>query len=233
MICCRRRGWNPTNTVPMVDNDTSSKIGVESFNKLLTSGTEFTFLNIAKWQLYTCRPTNILWVSIEIIDPLVPKDISRRGGLWSLPFSNRWVSVSQMTVERGGLETKSAVYHYLFPRVGFAGFPGLRRLNNRQQTTNNNRQIGARNVAFQKSSHFSKISETVTAILLTKIDESSKLLRWVPRWDGHPVGVLEMSLLNRFGRRTERRADGTRSSNCYLSKIFTPLEIFSNSNAFQ
>ena len=36
-----------------------------------------------------------------------------------------------------------------------------------------------------------------------------------------------MSLLNRFGRRTERRADGTRSSNCYLSKIFTPLEIFS------
>ena len=106
---------------------------------------------------------------------------------------------------------------------------------NREQRTDNSRQIGARNVTFQKSSHFSKISETVTAILLTKIDESSKLLRWVPRWDGHPVGVLEMSLLNRFGRRTERQAAGTRSSNCYLSKIFTPgpLEIFSNSNAFQ
>ena len=104
---------------------------------------------------------------------------------------------------------------------------------NREQRTDNSRQIGARNVTFQKSSHFSKISGTVTAILLTKIDESSKLLRWVPRWDGHPVGVLEMSLLNRFGRRTERRAGGTRSSNRYLSKIFTPLEIFSNSNAFQ
>ena len=122
--------------------------------------------------------------------------------------------------------------------VGFgvaseAGFPALRRLNNREQRTDNSRQIGARNVTFQKSSHFSKISETVTATLLTKIDESSKLLRWVPRWDGHPVGVLEISLVNRFGRRTGRRADGTRSSNCYLSKIFTPLEIFSNSNAFQ
>ena len=116
-----------------------------------------------------------------------------------------------------------------------AGSPALRRLNNKEQRTDNSRQIGARNVTFQKSSHFSKISETVTAILLTKIDESSKLLRWVPRWDGHPVGVLEMSLLNRFGRRTERRADGTRFSNCYLSKIFTPLEIFSKSysNAFQ
>ena len=56
-------------------------------------------------------PQNFLWVNIEIIDPLVPKDISRRGGLRSLPFSNRWVSVSQMTVERGGCEAKSAVYH--------------------------------------------------------------------------------------------------------------------------
>ena len=25
-------------------------------------------------------PQNFLWVNIEIIDPLVPKDISRRGG---------------------------------------------------------------------------------------------------------------------------------------------------------
>ena len=110
-MCCRRRKWNRTNTVPMIDNDTSSKIGVGSFNKLLTSGTELKFLKIAKWQLYTCRPTNILWVNFEIIDPLVPKDISRRGGLRSLPFSNRWVSVSQMTVERGGWKAKSAVYH--------------------------------------------------------------------------------------------------------------------------
>ena len=113
--------------------------------------------------------------------------------------------------------------------AGEAGFPALRRLNNREQRTDNSRQIGARNVIFQKSSHFSKFSGT--AILLPKNDESSKLLRCVPRWDGHPVGVLEMLLFNRLGRRTERRADGTRSSNCYFSKIFAPLEIFSNSNS--
>ena len=59
---------------------------------------------------------------------------------------------------------------------------------------------GPRNVTFQKSSHFSKFSETITAILLTKIDESSKLLRCVPRGDGHPVEVLVMSLFNRLGR---------------------------------
>ena len=183
-------------------------------------------------------PQNFLWVNIEIIDPLVPKDISRRGGLRSLPFSNRWVSYRKWRLREGGGKENQLFIIKCFRGwalvfAGEAGFPALRRLNNREQRTDNSRQIGARNVTFQKSSHFSKISETVTAILLTKIDESSKLLRWVPRWDGHPVGVLEMSLLNRFGRRTERRADGTRSSNCYLSKIFTPLEIFSNSNAFQ
>ena len=170
----------------MVDNDTSSKIGVGSFNKLLTSGTELNFQKIAKWQLYTCRPTKILWVNIEIIDPLVPKDISRRGGLRSLPFSNRWVSVSQMTVERGGGKQSQLFIIKCFRgwAVVFAseaGSPALRRLNNREQRTDNSRQIGARNVTFQKSSHFSKFSETVTAILLTKIDESSKLLRCVPR----------------------------------------------------
>ena len=89
--------------------------------------------------------------------------------------------------------------------AGEAGFPALRRLNNREQRTDNSRQVGARNVTFQKSSHFSKISETVTAILLTKIDESSKLLKWVPRWDGHPAGVLEFLLFNRLGRWTTGR----------------------------
>ena len=66
--------------------------------------------------------------------------------------------------------------------AGKAGFPGLRRLNNnRQQTTTDNRQqttttqIGAQNVTFQKSPHFSKFSENATP--LSKIDESSKLLR--------------------------------------------------------
>ena len=158
MICCRKRRWNPTNTVPMVDNDTSSKIGVGSFNTLLTSGTELNFQKIANWQLYTCRPTNILWVNIEIIDPLVPKDISRRGGLWSLPFSNRWVSVSQMTVARGGGKQNQLFIIKCFRGwalvfAGEAGFPALRRLNNREQRTDNSRQIGARNVTFQKSSH--------------------------------------------------------------------------------
>ena len=95
----------------MVDNDTSSKIGVGSFNKLLPSGTELNFQRIATDNCIHVDPQNFLWVNIEIIDPLVPKDISRRGGLRSLPFSNRWVSVSQMTVERGGCEAKSAVYH--------------------------------------------------------------------------------------------------------------------------
>ena len=89
--------------------------------------------------------------------------------------------------------------------AGEAGFPALRRLNNREQRTENNRQIGARNVTFQKFSHFSKISETVTAIRLTKVDESSKLLKWVPRWDGHPAGVLEFLLFNRLGRWTTGR----------------------------
>ena len=88
----------------MVDNDTSSKIGVGSFNKLLTSGTELNFQKIANWQLYTSvhvDPQNFLWVNIEIIDPLVPKDISRRGGLRSLPFSNRWVSYRKWRLREG------------------------------------------------------------------------------------------------------------------------------------
>ena len=104
-------------------------------------------------------PQNFLWVNIEIIDPLVPKDISRRGGLRSLPFSNRWASVSQMTVERGGWEGKSAVYHLMSPRVG-VGVCRRSRLScfataqqHREQRTENSRQIGARNVTFQKSSH--------------------------------------------------------------------------------
>ena len=56
---------------------------------------------------------------------------------------------------------------------------------------------------FKKSSHLSKFSATPT--LLNKIDESSKLLRWVPRWDGHPAGVLEFLLFNRLGRWTTGR----------------------------
>ena len=164
-------------------------------------------------------PQNFLWVNIEIIDPLVPKDISRRGGLRSLPFSNRWVSYRKWRLREGGGKENQLFIIKCFRGwalvfAGEAGFPALRRLNNREQRTDNSRQIGARNVTFQKSSHFSKFSETVTAILLTKIDESSKLLRCVPRGDGHPVEVLEMSLFNRLGRRTNRRADGTRSSNC-------------------
>ena len=62
---------------------------------------------------------------------------------------------------------------------------------------------GPRNVTFQKSSHLSKFSATPT--LLDKIDESSKLLRWVPRWDGHQAGVLEFLLFNRLGRWTTGR----------------------------
>ena len=170
----------------MVDNDTSSKIGVGSFNKLLPSGTELNFQIIATDNCIHVDPQNFLWVNIEIIDPLVPKDISRRGGLRSLPFSNRWVSVSQMTVERGGAKQSQLFIIKCFQGwasvfASEAGSPALRRLNNREQRTDNSRQIGARNVTFQKSSHFSKFSETVTAILLTKIDESSKLLRCVPR----------------------------------------------------
>ena len=46
-------------------------------------------------------PQNFLWVNIEIIDPLVPKDISRRGGLRSLPFSNRWVSYRKWRLREG------------------------------------------------------------------------------------------------------------------------------------
>ena len=62
---------------------------------------------------------------------------------------------------------------------------------------------GPRTVTYQKSSHLSKFSATPT--LFNKIDESSKLLRWVPRWDGHPAGVLEFLLFNRLGRWTTGR----------------------------
>ena len=46
-------------------------------------------------------PQNFLWVNIEIIDPLVPKDIARRGGLRSLPFSNRWVPYRKWRLREG------------------------------------------------------------------------------------------------------------------------------------
>ena len=62
---------------------------------------------------------------------------------------------------------------------------------------------GPRTVTYQKSSHLSKFSATPT--LFNKIDESSKLLTWVPRWDGHPAGVLEFLLFNRLGRWTTGR----------------------------
>ena len=62
---------------------------------------------------------------------------------------------------------------------------------------------GPRTVTYQKSSHLSKFSATPT--LLNKIDDSLKLLRWVPRWDGHPAGVLEFLLFNRLGRWTTGR----------------------------
>ena len=52
-----------------------------------------------------------------------------------------------------------------------------------QQTTT---QIGAQNVTFQKSLHFSKFSEKATP--LSEIDESSKLLRYVTLLDRHPDG---------------------------------------------
>ena len=44
-----------------------------------------------------------------------------------------------------------------------------------------------------------KFSENATP--LSKIDESSKLLRRVALLDRHPDGVLEMLLFNRLGRR--------------------------------
>ena len=51
------------------------------------------------------------------------------------------------------------------------------------------------------------------AILLSKINESSKLLRYVTFLDRHPDGVLEMLLFNRLG-------GGTFSENATpLSKI--------------
>ena len=55
-----------------------------------------------------------------------------------------------------------------------------------RQIDGQQQQIGAQNVTFPKSSHFSKLS--ATAILLIKIDESSKLLRYVTFLDRHPDG---------------------------------------------
>ena len=81
--------------------------------------------------------------------------------------------------------------------AGEAGFPALRRLNNREQRTDNSRQIGARNVTFQKNLQFWKFSKS--APLLSKIDEMSKLLRGVALFDEHLDEVLEMLVFNRLG----------------------------------
>ena len=88
-------------------------------------------------------PQNFLWVNIEIIDPLVPKDISRRGGLRSLPFSNRWVSYRKWRLREGGGKENQLFIIKCFRGwalvfAGEAGFPALRRLNNtenREQRT--------------------------------------------------------------------------------------------------
>ena len=117
--------------------------------------------------------------------------------------------------------------------AGEAGFPGLRRLNNRQQTTENSRHIGAEMLLFKiLALIFSKFSETVTAILLTKIDESSKL-----RDACHVEMGIRSSPRNVVfqSARPPDKPTGRRdkSSNCYFSKIFAPLEIFSNSNSSQ
>ena len=67
-----------------------------------------------------------------------------------------------------------------------------------QQTTDNRQQqVGARNVRFQKNFKFQKISEN--AVLLSKIDEMSKLLRRVALFDEHLAEVLEMFVFNRLG----------------------------------
>ena len=57
---------------------------------------------------------------------------------------------------------------------------------------------GSRNVSFQ-SARRRKFSEN--AVLLSKIDEMSKLLRRVALFGGHLDGVLEMLLFNRLGGR--------------------------------
>ena len=88
-------------------------------------------------------PQNFLWVNIEIIDPLVPKDISRRDGLRSLPFSNRWVSYRKWRLREGGGKENQLFIIKCFRGwalvfAGEAGFPALRRLNNtenREQRT--------------------------------------------------------------------------------------------------
>ena len=77
--------------------------------------------------------------------------------------------------------------------AGEAGFPGLRRLNN----NNKQQQVGARNVRFQKRFKFQKYSEN--AVLLSKIDEMSTLLRGVALFDEHLDEVLEMFVFNRLG----------------------------------
>ena len=69
--------------------------------------------------------------------------------------------------------------------AGEAGFPALRRLNRQQQ-----QQVEARNVTFQKILKFRKFSENAT--LLSKFDNLSKLQRRVALSARQPDGVFEM-----------------------------------------
>ena len=113
-----------------------------------------------------------------------------------------------------------------------AGSPALRRLNNREQRTDNSRQIGAR-TAFQKSSHFSKFSETVTAIFLLKSTNRRNY------WDACHVkmGIQSKSSKCHFsigsaaGQSDGPTGQGPRTVT--FQTIFAYLEIFSNSNSSQ
>ena len=79
--------------------------------------------------------------------------------------------------------------------AGKAGFPRLRRLNNRQTTTT--QQIGAQNVTFQKSSHFSKFSKN--EFILLKSTNRRNYCDTCHVEIGIRTGVLEMLLFNRLG----------------------------------
>ena len=114
-----------------------------------------------------------------------------------------------------------------------AGSPALRRLNNREQRTDNSRQIGARHVTFQKSSHFSKFSETITAIFLLKSTNRRNY------WDACHVkmGIQSKSSKCHFsigsaaGQSDGPTGQGPRTVT--FQTIFAYLEIFSNSNSSQ
>ena len=189
-------------------------------------------------------PQNFLWVNIEIIDPLVPKDIARRGGLRSLPFSNRWVSYRKWRLREGGGKENQLFIIKCFRGwalvfAGEAGFPALRRLNNtenREQRTADRlvlEMLLFKNRRTKSSRNFQK---QLLQLFLIKWLKSTNRRNY---WDARHVEMgirsksskCRISIGSAAGQTDGPTGQGPRTVT--FQKHFAPLEIFNNSNSSQ